>query len=401
MIMKAMRLGRVAPGVRDILPVEALCKRNIEDKFAALVRAWGYREVVTPSFEYHDNLVVNRQESDRLFKFLDRQGQLMALRPDMTRPIARMVATQLQTMPVPLRLYYLANAFSYEEAQAGKQREFFQAGLELLGAATPEADAEVLALATGALKQTGLQDFQISVGHVGIFYGLMAELGLSEAAVQQVKEALSNKDFVQMADLLSTAAASPAEARRVLDLLELRGGPEVFVRAAQLCGDRSTKLALENLSRVYEILTNYGLHRHINIDLGLLRGLDYYTGLVFEGYTVGVGFPICGGGRYDRLLRQYGHDLPATGFAVTLDRVLAALEKQEGIPAYQGPDVFLAWAPGVMAAAIDYSSRLRQAGKTVAAALAPGTPEQAVKWGQEAKAGKIIYIGSDGESTVL
>ncbi|GAB6157980.1 ATP phosphoribosyltransferase regulatory subunit [Desulfotomaculum varum] len=399
--MTSSRFGRLAPGVRDMLPAEAHRLRNLKEKFCKLVTGWGYQEVVTPTFEYIENLASEEIQEDKFFKFLDRQGHLMALRPDMTRPIARLVATRMKGVTPPLRLFYLANVFNYEQPQVGRQREFCQAGVELLGASSPEADAEMVALVTEYLRQSGLDDFQISIGHVGIFHGLVKQLGLPKEVAQELKDALGNKDFVKVEKILASHAATPEEANRALDLIELRGGPAVLDKAAALAQEGPAADAVENLRQLYQGLTCYGLADHITLDLGLLRGLDYYTGLVFEGYTVAMGFPICGGGRYNQLLAHFGYPMPATGFAVNLERVVVALERLQGPPAEPVTDVLVAWENGSMAQAMQTAQALRKQGLKVATALFEYSPARARSEARSLGAGRVIYCFADGTSQEL
>ncbi|WP_274378641.1 ATP phosphoribosyltransferase regulatory subunit [Desulforamulus profundi] len=263
--MISSRFGRLAPGVRDVLPAEAHRMRGLKDQFSKLVEGWGYKEVVTPTFEYMENLASEEIQEDKFFKFLDRQGHLMALRPDMTRPIARLVATRMKGVTPPLRLFYLANVFNYEQPQVGRQREFNQAGVELMGTSSPEADAEVVALVTEYLMKTGLGDFQISIGHVGIFHGLVEQLGLPKEVAQDLKEALGNKDFVKVEEIFASHAATPEEARRALDLIELRGGPEILDRATELAQEGPASDAIENLRQLYQGIACYGVERYITL----------------------------------------------------------------------------------------------------------------------------------------
>lgn len=396
--MTSSRFGRLAPGVRDVLPPEAQQMRVLKERFSKLVETWGYNEVVTPTFEYIENLASEEIQEDKFFKFLDRQGHLMALRPDMTRPMARLVATRMKGIASPLRLFYLANVFNYEQPQVGRQREFYQAGVELMGASSPEADAEVVALVTEYLIQTGLGDFQISIGNVGIFHGLVQQLGLPKEVAQLLKDALGNKDFVKVEEILASYAATPEEARRALDLMELRGGPGILDRAQELAQEGPASDAIDNLRQLYQDLTCFGLERHITLDLGLLRGLDYYTGLVFEGYSVAMGFPICGGGRYNQLLANFGYPLPATGFAVNLERVLVALERLQGAPQEPVPNILVAWQEESMASALAAAKKLRNDGQKVVTALGAYPPAKAKAEARSLGASRVLYFYNDGSS---
>lgn len=396
--MISSRFGRLAPGVRDVLPAEAYRMRSLKEAFSTLVESWGYQEVVTPTFEYIENLASEELQEENFFKFLDRQGHLMALRPDMTRPIARLVATRMKGVTPPLRLHYLANVFNYEQPQVGRQREFYQAGVELIGYSSSEADAEVVALVTEYLLQTGLDDFQIGIGNVGIFHGLVKQLNLSKEEAQNLKEALGNKDFVQVEGLLMQHAATPEEARRAIDLIELRGGPEILDKAMELVQEGPASSALNNLRQLYSCLKDYGVEGYITLDLGLLRGLDYYTGLVFEGYSVAMGFPICGGGRYNQLLAHFGYSMPATGFAVNLDRVLITLERLQGPPEVPQPDVLVAWEDGSLARALEKVRELRGQNMRVITSLAECPPSKARAEAISLGAPKLLYFYANGTS---
>lgn len=315
-------------GVRDLLPYEAREKRYLENQFIGLVEGWGYQEVVTPTFELY-NVISSQEDDDKVFKFLDRKGHLLALRSDMTTPIARLAASRLKDEILPLRLHYLSNVFSFEEPQVGRQRETYQAGIELIGTNLPESDAEVIALAIESIKRSGLEYFQISLGQIDVFNGLMEDMGLSDEVIRLVKHTIGNRDFVGLEELLEENHISQENRDSIIKLTMLHGGREVIEVAKSLCKNPKAIKALENLSEVYEVIEDYGLVDKISIDLGLLRGFDYYTGIVFEGYTSTVGAPICGGGRYDGLLGQFGWDVPATGFALDIDRILLALARQE------------------------------------------------------------------------
>ncbi|NPV26148.1 MAG: ATP phosphoribosyltransferase regulatory subunit [Firmicutes bacterium] len=319
----------IPTGLKDLLPEEAKRKRTLEANLAALFERWGYEEVITPTFEYYETLAMDlgSEAEDELFKFFDREGRLVALRPDMTTPIARLVATRLRNSPMPLRLYYLANVFRYEAPQAGRQREFYQAGVEFIGEPDARADAEVIALAVEALESSGLRDFQISLGQIEVFNGLMEETGLSPEQKKKVKETIARRNLVGLEQLLIEYRVATRQSESILRLPHLHGGTEVFTQARNLTTNVRAQAALDNLERVFELLDGYGQTKRVCVDLGVLRGFDYYTGVVFEGYTADLGFPLCGGGRYDRLLGKFGFDCPATGFALGLERLILSLIK--------------------------------------------------------------------------
>ncbi|MFZ3172861.1 MAG: ATP phosphoribosyltransferase regulatory subunit [Carboxydocellales bacterium] len=363
---------RVPIGVKDMLPEEAWRKRQLEQEFAQLFYRWGYQEVVTPTFEFYQALAVagsNGEQEQNLFKFMDRQGHILALRPDMTTPIARLVATRMKDALAPQRLFYLSNVFSYAEPQVGRQREFFQAGVEFIGSASGDADGEVVALAIEVLKAAGLKNFQLHLGQMAVFKGIMEEIGLEEQQQRRFKSTLANKDFVGMEEILDTSGADASVKDRVRELLALRGGREVLERAGELIADNPAKKGLDNLKEIYAVLENYGVAEYVVIDFSVLRGFEYYTGLIFEGYAQHLGFPICGGGRYDKLLGQWGHPSPATGFAVGLERIMLALDRQGDALPVPAPDVLLVYPKEKRREAIQLAQKYRREGLAVETVL--------------------------------
>jgi ATP phosphoribosyltransferase regulatory subunit len=316
-------------GVRDLLSGEARQKRELENNLLELFQLWGYQEVVTPTFEYYDVLAPALGDllPDQLYRFIDDQGRITVLRPDMTTPIARLVSARLIDKEFPQRLCYAANVFR-RESHSGRQREYYQAGVELLGAAGPDADAEVISLAAESMKLAGVKEFQITVGHVDVLAGVLQGAGFSTKERKQAEIALSKKDLVTWEGLVADSHLSPERKDAFASLPYMHGGVEVLNQLAGLIQDEPAQKGLASLCRVWEILSDYGFREQVKIDLTLLRGLGYYTGLVFECYVNGVGYPVCGGGRYDQLLANFGYPCPATGFALTIDRVMEVLDKQ-------------------------------------------------------------------------
>ncbi len=366
--MKNHRKSEIPAGVRDLQPAEAQRKRNLENIFAGTFRTWGYQEAVTPAFEYYDALSAGRgdEENARLYKFIDRQGHILTLRPDMTTPIARLVSSRMRDARFPLRIFYIANVFSFEDPQAGRQREFYQSGIELIGDASPFADAEVIAVAVEILTASGLQNFKISIGHVDILYGMMEELGLPETQKGRIKAAVSNKNYVGLQELLDEFNVPAAGKERFMQVITTRGGKNVAKEAGRLAGNAKTRAALKVLGRVYDALAAYEVTSRVEIDLGVLRGLDYYTGVVFEGYSAYLGFPILGGGRYDNLMGQFGFPCPATGFALGMERLFLSLEKegsQNSISAE--PDYVILYKPDQAGKAFKKARELRDGGNIV------------------------------------
>jgi ATP phosphoribosyltransferase regulatory subunit len=234
----------------------------------------------------------------------------------------------MQQEPKPLRFYYISNVFRYDDLKTGNRKEFNQAGVELIGVNSKESDAEVIALAVECLKNSGLKKFFIDIGHIDFFNGIMQSIKVKGGKKLEIKEAILNKNFVLLEKLLSFSDIKDREKELILKMPTLRGREEVLEEAEKMINNKLSLSALKEIKRVYNLLRDYGLEEHILIDLGIIRDFDYYTGIIFEGYTDYLGFPVCGGGRYDNLCSKFGRDLPSTGFAIGLERLAVILEKE-------------------------------------------------------------------------
>lgn len=316
-------------GVKDYLPEAAAKLRSIEFKLMQCLERWGYREIITPTLEYYDTVGVASSTEDRkLFKLLDRNGTTLVMRSDMTAPIARVVSSLLREHPFPLRLSYHANVFRAIEAEAGRDAEFFQTGVELVGDASSESDAEVIALAVACLQAAGVKHFKIALGHVGFLNGLFQETLRDRTDAQtQLKACLLNRDHVGYREALKSLGLSPEVQGELEGILRLRGGQEICRQARGLTEDPVAQQAIAHLCEVWDVLEAYGVSEHVLIDLTMIGDFSYYTGMTFEGYAADLGFPVCSGGRYDNLLSQFGRPAPATGFALKTNRILEVVSK--------------------------------------------------------------------------
>lgn len=317
-------------GLNDLLPDEVLRRRFLENKISQIFSQWGYREIIIPTFEFYEILsqgsgLIMKKE---MIKFFDREGNIVVLRPEMTKSIARLVSTKMQLEPRPLRLYYIGNVFRYDN-KAGSQKEFCQAGVELIGINNNKSDAEIIALAVECLKNSGLNNFFIDINHVNFFNGIMESIKVKEERKQEIKNAILNKDFVLLEKILSFEDIKDREKEFILKIPTLRGGKEILIEAEKMVDNKLSLSALKEIKEVYNLLRDYGLEEYILIDLGIIRNYDYYTGIIFEGYTDYLGFPVCGGGRYDNLCSKFGENLPSTGFAIGIERLATILEKED------------------------------------------------------------------------
>jgi len=334
----------IPQGVRVFPPEETARLRRVEHQILSVFERWGFREVITPTFEYLEVFASDAggDFGGKIVKFVDRQtGRLLALRADLTPQIARMVASTLRHRPLPLRLAYSGPVFRSAEARAARQREFSQIGVELVGLDLPEADAEMIAMAAEACRDLGLQHYQIDIGQVEYLKGLLAALDLPDAPRTALVDAISRKDAMELERILQGVRGSDRAKAAILALPTLYGDTEVFAQAERhACTDRALR-ALENLRQVYAFLAMYGLAEHVLIDFTEVRAFEYYTGLLFGVFVRGLGFPLGGGGRYDNLIGQFGYPCPATGFALDLEQVVRAVEAAGVSLPPAGPDFLL------------------------------------------------------------
>ena len=358
----------IPKGVRVFPPADAARRQAVEAALLSVFRRWGFREVILPTFEY---LEVFEQPAgqavDQIFKFVDREtGRLLALRVDLTPQVARMAATALRHAPLPLRLAYAADVFRCHEPRAGRQREFRQVGVELLGLEAAEADAEMIAMAVEGCRAAGLPAFQIDVGQVEIVRGLLDALGPPGALRDQMLSALRRKDPLELGALLRQCPGDRGLVEALEALPGLYGGRSVLEEAARLPLPPASGRALANLAEVVRILENYGLAEHVILDLAEAHAFEYCTGVVFGAFARGLGYQISNGGRYDHLIGQFGYPCPATGFSFDLDRIVAALEAAAALPDVAGPDVLLIDFSPDKRAAHRLARALRERGLAVA-----------------------------------
>lgn len=382
-------------GTRDFLPEEAAKKRSIESRIADTFASWGYDEVVTPTIEYLDTLTMGNGSAlePHMFKLFDRNNRTLALRHEMTTPIARVLASRLQDARLPLKLSYISSVYRYEQTQTGRQCEFYQAGVELVGSAKATADAEVIALAISIMKEAGLKDFQVCLGQVEFINGIMQQCCLLSKEQTRLKNAIEKRDMVELYRLVDECELSDSCKSMIKEIPMLHGSKDVLKRAYEMAGNEQSRNALDNLSEIYKLLEAYGVAEYVNFDLGVIRDFGYYTGMVFEAYAPGLGYPLCGGGRYDNMLYDFGSACPATGFAIGIERIMLALDRQGVSMPKAGKDVYVAFAPGKQEEAIAKAQELRAAGKAAGLAMAACVEAEAKSYQENADYAELLYIG--------
>ena len=322
-VMISQPLDKQLPhGVADLFFNDAARKRAVERALADTFACWGYSEIIPPMFEYYESLAAEAgpQLREEMYRFFDRDGRTLALRADFTIPIARIVGTKLFDRAMPLRFFYIGSAFRYEEPQAGVRREFTQAGIELIGANTADADAEAIALAMTALRALGLNDFRFTLGNAAYLQATLRDLALNEADDAALRDAIRRKNAPTLTQLLNALKLDATRQRALAQLPTLWGNADVFDRAVCVNGD--ARAAVERLRVVVARLAQFGLADFVTLDLAENRGMAYYTGILFEGFVSGLGFAVASGGRYDNLIGHFGHNIPAVGFAIGVERVM-------------------------------------------------------------------------------
>lgn len=311
-------------GVNDVLPEECAVKKEIESTLWTVFASFGYKEVETPAFEYYDCYSGESGQitQEKLYKFFDEQGRILALRPDFTTSIARMAATKEQNHVLPIRYMYTGSVFRAEHTEGVRRREITQSGIELIGSYSPEADAEVIAAAMEAVNALGIEEFSMEIGQVAFFNGLVEQLELDENTTERLRARIDSKDSQGIKNIVNKLDIDDNIKKIMIDLPYLFGDVSVLDRAYAEGLNETSKAALENLRRIYELLCLYGFEKYISIDLGMLQSIDYYTGSIFKCYTHGVGFPIAAGGRYDNLMGMFGRAMGAVGCAVGVNRIM-------------------------------------------------------------------------------
>lgn len=355
-------------GVRDIYNQECAEKMELQSKLGQLMHQYGYAAIQTPTFEFFDifGREIGTTPSKDLYKFFDREGNTLALRPDLTPSIARAVTKYFSQEEMPIRLWYQGNTFINNSSYQGRLKETTQLGAELIGDDSVDADAEVIALIIDALHTAGLKDFQITIGHADILKALIAEAGLNEESADELLELISNKNFFGVQELVEPIAM-PKEIKQMFGKLGIlyNQAKELEEVRALIFAYPLLAAAVDRLISLCQVLGYYGADAHVSLELGMISGFQYYTGIIFAGYTFGSGEPIVKGGRYDDLLPYFGKQAPSIGFAVVIDQLMAALSRQKiTIPLPEGCRLIVYW-PTRRKEAITKARALRLMGEPV------------------------------------
>lgn len=399
------KLLHTPEGVRDIYNVECGKKLALENRLKKTLHLFGYHDIQTPTFEYFD---VFRKEigtipSKDLYKFFDKEGNTLVLRPDITPSIARVAATLFGEEDLPIRLCYTGNTFINHSNNQGRLREVTQMGAELIGDDSVEADAEMLAMVMESMQAIGLKEFQLSVGHLGFFQSLIEDAALDEEARERVVELINNRNYFGVEEYLDSIMVKRSSKEAFAALGNLVGGVEVLAKAKNIAPNSSGIMAVKRLEKIYDILALYGVEKFVTFDLSMTGNYGYYTGIIFRGYTFGTGDAVVKGGRYDHLLEKFGKTSASIGFAIVIDELMNALIRQKIRIVYTRKNAIILYDESRARDAIRLAKDFRAKAKNTE--LIKKSPEKGledyIRFGKEYYAGSLVYIKKRGEITMV
>jgi ATP phosphoribosyltransferase regulatory subunit len=314
---------QIPPGTQILIGRAARRRRAIEQAICSVFEGWSYEEIIPPIFDYYDVFIkgMGTGLEEQVYRFIDRDGNILALRPEFTSLVAKTVVTRFNKATRPIRLYYSGEVLRFEKPRGGRQREFAQIGVEHFGKSGKAADIEILLIAAEAFERLGINDFQINLGSVDFFGGIVDRFELPGPQMAELKQALNLKDQAGLESLLKGLSLEDRRKDILRAIPRLTGGREVLREARNIVKNQRSVQALDHLEEIFTTFEQLGLARHLTIDLGEIQGFDYYTGMIFRAYVPQLGFEVANGGRYDALPATFGEDLPAVGFSFSLDRL--------------------------------------------------------------------------------
>lgn len=399
------KLLHTPEGVRDIYNVECGKKLALESRLKKVFHMYGYHDIQTPTFEYFD---VFRKEigtipSRELYKFFDKEGNTLVLRPDFTPSIARAAATLFQEEQLPIRLCYTGSTFVNHSSYQGRLRETTQMGAELLGDDSVEADAEMLALVIESMLTIGLKEFQLTVSNVDFLQSLIEDADLDEDARERVRELITNRNFYGVEEYLESIQVKRSSKEAFGKMNELLGGVDILEKAKNIAPNSKGVMALRRLEKIYEILKLYGVEKFVTFDLSMSGTYGYYTGIIFRGYTYGTGDAIVKGGRYDHLIEKFGKKSASIGLAIVIDELMKALIRQKIRIVYTRKNTIVLYDERRLREAIALAKDFRRKAKNTELVKKSKDKllEAYVEYGKEYYAGNLIYIKKSGEITMI
>lgn len=393
------KLLHTPEGVRDIYNSECERKLYLQEKLHKKLKLYGYKDIQTPTFEFFDifSREIGTTPSKDLYKFFDREGNTLVLRPDFTPSVARCAAKYYMDEDMPIRFCYQGSTYINNSEYQGKLKETTQMGAELIGDDSVEADAEMIALVIDMLLASGMTDFQVEIGQIDFFKGLIKEAGIDEEDEVSLRELISIKNHFGVEDLLSKLSMSGELKEVFMKLPQLFGTIEILDAAKKLTCNETSLAAIERLERLYEVLKVYGLERYVSFDLGMLSKYKYYTGIIFQAYTFGTGEPIAKGGRYNKLLSWFGKEAPSVGLVVMVDILMAALMRQKKEILSKNDNTLIIFEKNEGKAAISLAMALRSKGKN--AELVPSCFDKIIddyiQYAKRKAAKTLLFISND------
>jgi len=325
------RIFHTPEGVRDIYSQECSRKQKLQEKLHRVFHQYGFEDIETPTFEYFEvfSKEVGTIPSRELYKFFDREGNTLVLRPDFTPSVSRACATYFNPEKEVVSLCYTGNTFINNSSFRGRLKETTQMGVERMGDDSPEADAEILAMTVECLLAAGLTEFQVSVGQVDYYKAIFAQTGLSQEEEEELRELISQKNYFGVEELVKNKNMDKSLARVLSQLPQMFGSAEILEKAKSLTDNPQALKAVARLEEIYELLKVYGYEKYVTFDFAMLSKYHYYTGIIFQAYTYGTGEALIKGGRYNQLMKHFGKPAASIGFAIVVDNLLMALSRQK------------------------------------------------------------------------
>lgn len=399
------KLLHTPEGVRDIYNSECGAKLMLQNKLHHVLEHYGFRDIQTPSFEFFDIFSQERGTvaSKDMYKFFDRDGNTLVLRPDITPSIARSVAKYYKDENLPIRLCYIGNTFINNSSYQGKLKEVTQLGAELINDDSIEADAEMLALTIECLLQSGLKEFQVEIGDADFFRAIIEEAGFDEEEITNLRELIEKKNMFGVEDLVKSKIISDELKDIFLKLPELFGTLDILAYAKSLTSNKRAIKAIERLEKLYDILTEYGYENLVSYDLGMLSKFNYYTGIIFKAYTYGTGDAVATGGRYDNLVGQFGKEAPAIGLAIVVDQLMLALSRQKLLTEPEPSDTLILYNKEFRKQAVALTNHFRLGGMNIILQKSNDDMEldDYIEYAKRMNAGGILYFNSASEIKVI
>lgn len=362
------RIFHTPEGVRDIYSQECSRKQKLQEKLHRVFHQYGFEDIETPTFEYFEvfSKEVGTIPSRELYKFFDREGNTLVLRPDFTPSVSRACATYFNPEKEVVSLCYTGNTFINNSSFRGRLKETTQMGVERMGDDSPEADAEILAMTVECLLATGLTEFQVSVGQVDYYKAIFAQTGMSQEEEEELRELISQKNYFGVEELVKNKNMDKSLARVLSQLPQMFGSTEVLEKAKSLTDNPQALKAVARLEEIYELLKVYGYEKYVTFDFAMLSKYHYYTGIIFQAYTYGTGEALIKGGRYNQLMKHFGKPAASIGFAIVVDNLLMALSRQKIEMEEEEGVTVIAYRKENRIQAIQKAKELRAQGRNVA-----------------------------------